>query len=234
MGRIISEIRVKRKLVESLVLSKELAIEIGKPLDGRNLKNMALISEVVVIPDALDMNSISSRILDLADFPDFNSFIESSKTITYERTSSGVARVMVNQDGLQILLLKLFSKDIAAQGPSESSKVTKKSKFSRTLEPVKETEVEASAPEAFEIVSKAMELDPSSHNTVTSKSTFETSLLHFALFNSSTSSPSQTSTPPPPYVSTVGTKTSLIQENPKFSVVIHFDPQPSLPNPKTF
>lgn len=58
MGKLISNILVESKILESLVLSKKLEVEIGISLDARNLKNMTLIKEVIVLPDALDMNYV--------------------------------------------------------------------------------------------------------------------------------------------------------------------------------
>lgn len=80
MGRLVYFILVEIKLMESLVLSKELEVKFGISLDDRNMKNMALIQEVTVLPDPIDMNFVISKRLVIEHFPTFDS-LEFPKSI---------------------------------------------------------------------------------------------------------------------------------------------------------
>ena len=72
MGRLVSAILIESKLVDSLNLERELHVEIGSSFNGRNLKSMSLISDVVERPEDMDVNFISTRRTPVDDFPFFN------------------------------------------------------------------------------------------------------------------------------------------------------------------
>lgn len=67
IGRLISKILVESKLMESLILPKELEVEIGISPDRRNRKNTALIHEIIVLPIALDMTFVIFKRLIIED-----------------------------------------------------------------------------------------------------------------------------------------------------------------------
>ena len=91
MGIAIFDILIERKLFNTLDLPKKLVTDIGKNLDGKNFKNMTLISDVTNIPETLNRNAISSRRIALVDYPDFN------KMDSLESPNSGHIPAVVNQ-----------------------------------------------------------------------------------------------------------------------------------------
>lgn len=73
LGRLISDIFVKSKLVEELEemnFSKDLYTDVGKPFNGKKLKNMLMISKCVE-SGVLDKESISTRRVEIEDYPYF-------------------------------------------------------------------------------------------------------------------------------------------------------------------
>lgn len=73
MGRLIYDIHVVRKHVESVEFYKELEVEIDISLDARNMRNMNLIPEVTILPGALDKTYVISIRLIVEGFTAFDS-----------------------------------------------------------------------------------------------------------------------------------------------------------------
>lgn len=57
---------------EFLGTEKELKVEIGAFLERKTLKNMRLIQEINVLPNALDTTSFISKRIPIEDFPTFD------------------------------------------------------------------------------------------------------------------------------------------------------------------
>lgn len=71
---LISYILLESKLIEEsekMNSSKDLYTDVGKPFNGKNLKNMPMISECVD-HGVLDRESISTRRVKIEDYPYFN------------------------------------------------------------------------------------------------------------------------------------------------------------------
>lgn len=74
MGRLIFGVLFERKLVQTLLelcLTKEVDRNVGKVFNGRNLKNVSLISTVTDPSEVLDKNTIAYRRIRVGDFPLF-------------------------------------------------------------------------------------------------------------------------------------------------------------------
>lgn len=72
--RLMSNVLFERKLVKNLIdigFTKEVGIEIGKTFNGKNLKNMSLITVVTDPSKDMDKNVVSSRIIPIEDYPIF-------------------------------------------------------------------------------------------------------------------------------------------------------------------
>ncbi|CAI8597961.1 unnamed protein product [Vicia faba] len=61
MGRLITNILIESLLVEALNLAQKMEVMIGRPLDGKDLLDMEIISEDTILPKDLDEESISNR-----------------------------------------------------------------------------------------------------------------------------------------------------------------------------
>lgn len=74
LGRLILDILFESKLDQTLMevgLTKEVEFGIGKKLNGRNLKNMSLITFVIDPSETLERKTVTSRIIPIVDYPIF-------------------------------------------------------------------------------------------------------------------------------------------------------------------
>lgn len=74
MGRLIFEILFESKLIQTLMevrMTKEVEFEIGINFNGRNLKNMSLITTVVDPSEELDKTTVGTRRIPMDNYPVF-------------------------------------------------------------------------------------------------------------------------------------------------------------------
>lgn len=75
LGRLISDILFESKFVQALMgvgMTKEVKFEIGKKFNGRNMKNIFLITTVAYPSEILYMTSFSTRRIQVDDYPIFS------------------------------------------------------------------------------------------------------------------------------------------------------------------
>lgn len=71
LGILIFDILFESKLVQTMMevgLTKEVEIDVGMTFDGRNLKNMSLITAVINPSETLDRNTVASRRIPITDY----------------------------------------------------------------------------------------------------------------------------------------------------------------------
>lgn len=74
MGNLIFDVLVERKLMETLQnlnMTKEIVVDVRNIFNGRNMKNMSLIFEVIDPIEFLDRDALSFKRIAIDDYPIF-------------------------------------------------------------------------------------------------------------------------------------------------------------------